>query len=86
MVPESKVSQLQRRGRAHSALGSQYLSVVQLSVHIDLALGDIPSQVGDGMSDICQGRQDALRDICHLSVKSYREQFSVMMYLCCLIV
>lgn len=30
-----------------------YLSVVQLPVHIDLTLCDVPSQIRDWMSDIC---------------------------------
>ena len=28
------------------------LSVVELSVHIDLSLSDVASQVGDGMGDV----------------------------------
>ena len=31
------------------------LSVVQLSVNIDLSLCDVPSQVRDGMSDVIVG-------------------------------
>jgi hypothetical protein len=34
-----------------------YLSVMQLSVHIDLPLSNITRQVRNGVGDICQGRQ-----------------------------
>lgn len=30
----------------------EYLSVVQLSVHIDLSLSDVPSEIRNGMGDI----------------------------------
>ena len=41
-----------------------YLSVVELSVHIDLTLSDVASEIRDGVSDVCRegaeggGRQD----------------------------
>ena len=35
-----------------------HLSVVQLSVHIDLALGDVASEIGNRMSDIVVGHSE----------------------------
>ena len=33
--------------------GRVNLPVVQLSVHVDLSLGDVASEIGNGVSDVC---------------------------------
>ena len=38
----------------------EHLSVVELTVHVDLTLRDVPRQIGDGMGDVCGEKQSGL--------------------------
>ena len=59
------------------------LSVVQLSVHIDLPLSNIPSQVRDGMSDICRRKTSGLSTwLSHMANLTRRES-TLSTQLCC---
>lgn len=46
-----------RVGPQVQSLTDTYLSVVQLSVHVHLALCDVSSQIRNWMSDVCSKRQ-----------------------------